>query len=153
MGIKRIESRREFELMSLVDMMFLLLIFSFAQPFGSNRDVGRDALTITVLRENLQNTSDQLQVSMLQPFRSDTIKLSMVLDNNFYNSDSASFSDLCRPIKEEISSYINYRDSSNGVEPIRVMASDDAPFKIIDFIIRTCSTLKDSTLNLVPLRR
>ena len=148
--------RREWEMISLIDIIFLLLIFAFVIPQGGGGEqpsgIPSKALTIRLKPVEQIGELHKQEVVLDAGYRSETYQDAFTIDDPFWQLSEVQFANLApsQLITHTIDDYRKYRDSTNGLESIRVEAADDTPFKVIDFIVRRCSSFGDSALVFVP---
>lgn len=155
MAFKPLRTRRELEIISLIDIVFLLLIFGivvscisrYERMLGEvGKEVGiKSHLSIHVYRETTDEAAGTDLVEIIYPNNKRTYFESFPPDNVLLGLDSAEFANLpaCKLISthlgEYISEYLQSPDTTNLVNHIDIRVAGDTKFRIVGFIINQCS--------------
>lgn len=141
MDSRRIKRQKELEIISLIDIIFLLLIFSFVVIPGIDEPLP----TLKIKLESLTgNKGDRVKVEIFDPDAN--LAYTTTFTQNDLNSVEFDDLDKCKKIKINIEEYLQ---GDKGDEHIIVEADDDIPFRVIDFIVRQCSASDDNALYLI----
>ena len=135
-------------MISLIDVIFLLLIFALVKTsIESSGSAGADPFqTMEIAFAPVQHGTDanRLKVTVISPHLvNNRLETVYFLDDDFAGSDGMGFAGLpaSRAIAEQIDRYRIFKDTASGEDFLRLRPRADTPFKVVDFVLRKCSVM------------
>jgi hypothetical protein len=148
--------KREWESISLIDVIMLMLIFAFMIPGGRHSGIedGPEGKTLRIRMSPVVAAGDVRSQTLVvtSPYTGETT-IRYVFNEEFQDANAVAFAGLSpsQDIAQAISEFLRDRLAALDVkEPIQIAPTDDTPFKIVDFLVRQTSLLGDSVLVVIP---
>lgn len=146
------ERRSELNMISLVDVVFLLLIFTFAiVGYVSHDGIGPHSqdFTISITSWNIEDRGNAFRVTISSPAYPSDSSETYFCDSTFWRLSPEAIDRLpaSRLIAQGVADFCSHRRTTTEKGAIRLLADRRTPFKLAGYIIRTCSNNGEFSLN------
>jgi hypothetical protein len=155
MALSIVRPIRELDLISLVDIIFLLLIFALLVQIGGEsgktpthgKGDKETTLRIDIGRGRIPDRPELIQIQVV--YDNDTNRVDYPPDNEFVSLPHRSFMDMeeVRQTMRHIDTYLN-APRLYPVEGIEVKAQGSVPFKLVDLFVRQFSSAEQENFSL-----
>jgi hypothetical protein len=155
MALKVVSRVRELDIISLVDIIFLLLIFALTVEVGGGGGKSWDpgtggkhtTLKIDIGRGRVPDFPRLIQVKIV--YANDTSRIDYPPDDQFIGLPRLSFQDM-EEVGETMDDVDKYLENPlvYPIDGIEVKAEGDIPFKLVDLFVRKFSSAEQENFSL-----
>ncbi len=155
MALSIVRPIRELDLISLVDIIFLLLIFALLVQIGGEsgktpthgKGDKETTLRIDIGRGRIPDRPELIQIQVV--YDNDTNRVDYPPDNEFVSLPLQSFMEMdeVRQTMKHINTYLN-APILYPVKGIEVKAQGSVPFKLVDLFVRQFSSAEQENFSL-----